>query len=90
MLYGILVYAVETVFASLNDIKFLSELKKYEEINISEIAVGKLINQLYYLTEGRIAFTLFDESINVNTKVMVVQNIRKQSEIDEAKVHVKF
>lgn len=92
MLCDILVYPVEAVSASLNDIKFLNEFKKYEEIdkNISEIAVGKLINQLYYLTEECVALASFNESIDVNTKVMVVQNIREQTEIDKAKVHVQF
>jgi len=44
---------VEAASAPLNDIKFLKELKKYEEIdkNVSEVAISKFINHLYYLTE---------------------------------------
>lgn len=85
------IYAVEAASAPLNDIKFLRDLKKYEEIdkNVSEVAISKFINHLYYLTEECAAFALFDESIDVNTKVMMVKNINEQINIDEPEVHAK-
>jgi len=85
------IYAVEAASAPLNDIKFLRELKKYEEIdkNVSEVAISKFINHLYYLTEECAAFALFDESIDVNTKVMMAKNINEQINIDEPEVHAK-
>jgi len=85
------IYAVEAASAPLNDIKFLRELKKYEEIdkNLSEVAISKFINHLYYLTEECAAFALFDESIDVNTKVMMAKNINEQINIDETEVHAK-
>jgi len=60
------IYAVEAESALLNDIKFLRELKKYEEIdkNVSEVAINKFTNHLYYLTEECATFALFDESID--------------------------
>jgi len=85
------IYAVEAASAPLNDIKFIRELKKYEEIdkNVSEVAISKFINHLYYLTEECAAFALFDESIDVNTKVMMAKNINEQINIDEPEVHAK-
>lgn len=53
--------------------------------NVLEMVVGKRINRLYYLTEECAAFDLFDESIDVNTRVMMARNTRKQTEIDVLK-----
>jgi hypothetical protein len=77
--------------APLNDIKFLRELKKYEEIhkNVSEIAISKFINHLYYSTEECAAFALFDENIYVNTKLIMARNINEQINIEEFEVHTK-
>ncbi|XP_050528051.1 uncharacterized protein LOC126898147 [Daktulosphaira vitifoliae] len=67
----------------------LREIKKYEQIDkiISEVAVSKFINHLYYLTEECVAFSLLDERIDVNTKLKMAQKM--QTEIDEMEDHAK-
>lgn len=53
------------------------------------VAISKFINHLYYLTEECATFALFDESIDVNTKVMMPKNINEQINVDEPEVHAK-
>jgi len=73
------IYAPEAIFAPLMDINLLHELYSYQykKINkiVSEITIGRLINRLYYLTDKCVAFSLFDETININTKLKLAQKM---------------
>ncbi|KAL4082915.1 hypothetical protein QTP88_029569 [Uroleucon formosanum] len=84
-------YRKNVASVPLNDIKFLRELKKYEEIDkiVSEVAINKCINHLYYLTDECAAFALFDESIDIDIKVMMANKINEQTNIDEPEVYAK-
>ncbi|XP_050520208.1 uncharacterized protein LOC126893767 [Daktulosphaira vitifoliae] len=79
------IYAPEAICAPLKDIQFLRKLYQYKDIdqNISEIAIGKLVNHLYYLTNECVAFSLFDDSISVDTKIKMVEQMTTLAEIDE-------
>ena len=66
------------------DIKFLRELEQYKRVDklIAEVAIGKFVNHLYYLTDECIAFSLFDNSITKNTKLKVTQKMLEATEVD--------
>jgi len=70
--------------APLNDIEFLRQLYDYRKINknISDITVGKIINHLYYLNEETVAFSIFDDRIDYETKKLMVKKMFTMTDQD--------
>lgn len=60
--------------AAFNDLTFLKKIDNYKIINqkISEKAISKLLNHLYYLNEECVGFALFDDRISYETKAKLV------------------
>ena len=78
------IHAPEAISAPLMDIKFLRELEQYKRLDklIAEVAIGKFVNHLYYLTDECIAFSLFDNSVTENTKLKMAQKMLEATEVD--------
>ena len=78
------IYIPEPISAPLMDIQFLRELEKYKEVDrtIAEVAIGKFVNNLFYLTEECITFAIFDDSIIEDTKVKMAQTILASIELE--------
>jgi hypothetical protein len=63
--------------AQLNDIMFLRACYEYRTINkmISNSAIQMFLKHLYYLNEECIALALFDDKMNEDTKMKMVQKM---------------
>lgn len=76
--------------AAVNDIEFLRCLENYKSVNtkISEKAISKFINHLYYLSEECVGFALFDDRINTETKAVLIEkmclNLPEESNHEES------
>lgn len=74
----------------MNDIEFLRCLENYKSVNtkISEKAISKFINHLYYLSEECVGFALFDDRINTETKAQLIEkmclNLPEESKQEES------
>lgn len=71
--------------APLNDIKFLRKLHNYRDINenVATAATKKFINNLYYLNEECVVFSLFGNRITLATKLKIAEKILKENENQE-------
>lgn len=69
--------ADKTEQAPLNDIEFIRKLENYKSINkkISEKAITKFINHLYYLSDECVGFALFDDRLDKETKVVLAEKM---------------
>lgn len=78
--------------APLNDIQFIKKLHSYKKDDkiIAEIALNKFLNHLWYLNEECVAFSLFDDRINVRQKRNMVQKILEEDKEEEKEVQKKF
>ena len=78
------IHAPEAISSPLMDIKFLRELEQYKQVDkpIAEVAIGKFVNHLYYLTDECIAFSLFDNSVTENTKLKMAQKMLEAPDVD--------
>lgn len=54
-------------------------------MQIADRAISKFINHLYYLYEERVAFNLFDDRVDVETKSKIIENILMFSEEEPLK-----
>lgn len=81
--------------APLNDILFLRNLEDYKKINaqIADRAITKFINHLYYLNEECVAFSLFDDRIDFETKNKMSKKIltfMEEENLEEEEILKKF
>lgn len=79
---------MDPVEAPLNDIIFLKKLVSYKDINpsITNIAIKKFCNHLWYLNEECVMFSLFDERISVEDKRKIVKIILQEDNDEELEV----
>ncbi|KAL4126435.1 hypothetical protein QTP88_010657 [Uroleucon formosanum] len=89
VLYRILVYSPRCSASTTQFIKKLHSYKKDDKI-IAEIALIKFLNHLRYLSEECVAFSLFDDRINVKQKRNMVQKILEEDKEEEKEVQKKF
>lgn len=63
--------------APLNDILFLKKLDEYKLYNkrISDVALKKIINHLWYLNPECVAFSIFDDRVDNSTKLKMAEKI---------------
>jgi len=56
-------------------------MKAYEKIdkNISEAALRKMSQHLWYLTDEVFVLSLFDDDVDQKTKVKIVENLTKKN-----------
>lgn len=66
--------------APYQDLTFLKSLKKFEEIDksISEAALKKFTSHMWYLSESLAAFSLFDNTVSIKTKLDMVKNLDRE------------
>ena len=64
-----------------NDLQLLKDLIKYREINqkVSEVALLKMKNHLWYLAENVLPLALFDDDLSADSKRIIVEKISKQN-----------
>lgn len=64
-------------------------MKCYEKIdkNISKVALYKLSQHLWYLTDEIAILSLFDEDVDLDTKVQMVANLNNEHIICHGKRH---
>lgn len=72
------------------DLRFLKALKEYEAIDklISEAALSKFNQHLWYLSEEVAVLSLFDDEVDEQTKVNIVANLQRESLCDFGKRYV--
>ena len=68
------------VKAPYQDLCFLKTLKGYEKVDkvISQAALSKLCQHLWYLSEEIAALSLFDDAVDEETKVRIVANLERE------------
>ena len=73
-----------TVKAPYQDLCFLKTLKGYEKVDkvISQAAVIKFCQCLWYLSEEIAALSLFDDAVNEESKVRIVANLERECLVD--------
>lgn len=78
------------VKAPFQDLCFLKKLKDYEKVDesISKAAFQKLCQHLYYLTEETVVLSLFDDTVDLDTKMKMVANFNKESQSHSLKRYV--
>lgn len=71
--------------AALNDLEFLKKLENYKIFNknIADIAITKIINHLYYLSEECVGFSLFDDRIDNATKCKLLAKMSVDATDDD-------
>lgn len=69
------------VKAPFQDICLLKTLKSYEKVDatISEAALKKFCQHLWYLNDEIVMLSIFDDSVDDETKTRIVANLDKQS-----------
>ncbi|CAH2091214.1 unnamed protein product [Euphydryas editha] len=72
------------------DLCFLKSMKSYEKIDetISKAALQKITHHLWYLTDEVSILSLFDDDVDQETKVKMVQNLTKEEEITHGKRYI--
>ncbi|CAK1581478.1 unnamed protein product [Parnassius mnemosyne] len=65
-------------------------MKSYEKIDktISKAALQKITRNLWYLTDEVSILSLFDDDVDQETKVKMVQNLKKEEEITHGKRYI--
>ena len=63
------------------DLSFLKTLKDYETVDklISEAALSKFSQHLWYLTEEIVVLSIFDDEVDEQTKRNIVANLQRES-----------
>ena len=77
--------APNSVMAPNEDLKFIKNIIKYREIdqNISEKALGKYLNHLWYLNPELVCLSLFDQNVSKDEKTKMAGKILSYYNIDE-------
>lgn len=72
------------------DLSFLKRLKEYETINkeISQAALKKFSQHLWYLSEEITVLSLFDDEVDEATKRSIVENLQRESLYDSGKRYI--
>ena len=72
------------VKAPYQDLCFLKTLKGYEKVDkvISRAALSKFCQHLWYLLEEIAALSLFDDTVDEETKVQIVANLESECSFD--------
>ena len=72
------------VKAPYQDLCLLKTLKGYEKVNkvISQAALSKFCQHLWYLSEEIAALSLFDDAADEETKVRIVANLERECLFD--------
>lgn len=78
------------VKAPYQDLYFLRTLKNYEKVDqlISKVALKKFCQHLWYLSEKIALLSLFDNSVDDETKTKMVRNLEKESTSNFAKRYI--
>lgn len=73
------------VMAPNEDLKFIKKIIQYSEIDrdISEIALGKFLNHLWYLSPENVCFSLFDTNVSQTVKEKMAKTILSYRNNDE-------
>ena len=73
-----------TVKEPYQDLCFLKTLKGYKKVDkvISQAALSKFCQHLWYLTEEIAALSLFDDAVDEETKVRIVANLERECLFD--------
>nr|CAH7754825.1 unnamed protein product [Callosobruchus chinensis] len=95
-LFIVLVYVkpwlhrILAVKAPFQDLCFLKALKAYEETDetISIVALKKFNQHLWYLTDEAATLALFDDDVDIETKVKIVRNFYVESISSHGKRYV--
>lgn len=66
-----------------NDLKLLKALIDYESINknVSVTVISKFINHLWYLSDELIGLSFFDDTVDNDTKIKMVQSLRERESL---------
>ena len=77
--------APNSVMAPNEDLKFIKNIIKYRQIdqNISEKALGKYLNHLWYLNPELVCLSLFDQNVSKDEKTKMAGKILSYYNIDE-------
>lgn len=80
----------EAVKAPNQDLRFLKEVKGYNEIDetISIAAVSKFCNHLWYLSEEAVILSLFDDEVDNETKTNIIVNLNREKISDFNKRYI--
>ena len=72
------------VKAPFQDLCFLKTLEGYEKVDkvISQAALSKFCQQLWYLSEEIAALSLFYDAVDEETKVRIVANLERECLFD--------
>nr|CAH7753854.1 unnamed protein product [Callosobruchus chinensis] len=83
-------HCILAVKAPFQGLCFLKALKAYEEIDetISIVALKKFNQHLWYLTDEAAALALFDDDVDIETKVKIVRNFDVESISSHGKLYV--
>lgn len=67
------------------DLQLLKSLVQYRSIDkeISDKALSKMVNHLWYLNSEQIAFSFFDDTLEKNIKTRMVKQLKSNVENDE-------
>ena len=68
------------------DLQLLKCLKEYENIDdvISKATLAKFSNHLWYLSEELAGFALFDPSVSIDMKIMMVKAMKVRSKVHDS------
>lgn len=72
------------------DLKFIEQLRNYDDTRISEATYNKFMNHLWYLSEVNICLALFDVDVNNETKRKMASKFSKTSKASNLKRVQKY
>lgn len=72
--------APDAICASRNDLELLKSIKRYESVNagVSKVALRKLMNHLWYLSEENVCLGFYDDNVSTECKLKMVQSLDKE------------
>lgn len=72
------------------DLCFIKSLKDYEKVDaiISQAALSKLCQHLWYLSEEAVLLSIFDDSVDDETKEKIVHNLDRESSCTAQKRYI--
>ncbi|KAE9522817.1 hypothetical protein AGLY_016779 [Aphis glycines] len=84
--------ATSATAAPYNDLVFLKKLYNYQAIDaeISEVAVSKFINHLWYLSPQAIGLAFFDKNINTEMKRKMLTRLDSNNSSNESTKRLKL